>query len=119
MNFVDIAHLSLYMFLVLIRATAPGLIVGETKRMLAALTSLLLVVKTFDWLQLFTETAFYMRLIRQTIWDIKYFLIIFVMALTMFGLPMMFLNFGEDQEASLVTSVSGNFLLDSLLSQYI
>jgi len=45
-------------------------------------------VKVFDWLRLFENTAFYMRLIRQTFIDMWSFVIIYAAGLAMVGCSM-------------------------------
>ena len=103
MKLVDLGQLSLLIFQLSTEATVPDLLTDESKRVLAALTSLLLIMKGYDWLVLFSETAFYIRLIGETIWDIKSFMILFVMSLAMFGIPMVFLNFGRNENSAIIS----------------
>ena len=72
-----------------------------------------------DWCKLFGPTSFFVRLILETISDIKYFMIIFVVALMMFGMPMYILQLNRDEDNSIVEEVFGNFwLLNAFYNQY-
>mmetsp|Transcript_36577 Transcript_36577/g.48015 ORF Transcript_36577/g.48015 Transcript_36577/m.48015 type:complete len:218 (+) Transcript_36577:2106-2759(+) len=57
----------------------------QTIRALAAFSTTLMWCKAFYWLRLFSSTSFYIRLIIETLWDIRYFLILFVFVLMTFG----------------------------------
>ena len=59
---------------------------------MAALASLLLTSKIFDWLRLFDRTAFYVQLLGATLTQIKEFMLLFAVALLTFGLPLSMLN---------------------------
>ena len=61
-------------------------------RPMAALASLLLTSKIFDWLRLFDRTAFYVQLLGATLDQIKEFMLLFTVALLTFGLPLSMLN---------------------------
>lgn len=62
------------------------------------------MVKLFDWLRLFEDTAFYILLVSETMSDIKAFMILLVIAMLMFGLPMMMLSLNTDPDKELVES---------------
>ena len=64
----------------------------EVLQVMGAVSSGLLMVQFYNWLRLFDNTAFYVRLITQTIRRIRYFLLLFVVALALFGLPLNLLN---------------------------
>ena len=49
-------------------------------------------LKAFYWLRLFSQTSFYIRLIIETISDIKYFLILFIFILMTFGNALLILD---------------------------
>ncbi len=69
----------------------------ETIRTLASLLVFLMWVKTFYWMRLFTETSFYVRLIKETLYDIRWFLILFIFILMTFGNTLMVLGEGRDK----------------------
>ena len=70
----------------------------ETMRILASIAGCQLLIKFYDWLRLFDGTAFYITLIEITLSDVAAFLILFIMALLIFGVPLTLLdaNRGED-----------------------
>lgn len=62
------------------------------RRTIAALLVFLMWIKTFYWMRLFTATSFYIRLIQETLSDIKFFLILFIFILMTFGNTLMVMN---------------------------
>ena len=91
----------------------------ETQRVIAAMATFCLWIKVLDWCKLFGPTSFFVRLILETISDIKYFMIIFVVALMMFGMPMYILQLNRTQDNAIVSEVFGNFwLLNAFYNQY-
>ena len=59
------------------------------------------MVKFFDWLRLFDKTSFYINLIGMTLSEIKYFLILVLLSLLMFGFPNLMLNLYRSPDMSL------------------
>ena len=51
--------------------------------------------KAFYWLRLFSQTSFYMRLIIDTLYDIRYFLILFFLILITFANALLILDEGR------------------------
>ena len=86
--------------------------------MIAAFTSLTLIIKLADWLRLFESTAFYVQLIVQTLSDITAFLILFGFAILLFTIPISLLNLSRTEDASLVTPITNNTIIDGLFNQY-
>ena len=72
----------------------------QRMRVVAAITSCLLIAKIYDWLRLFNNTAFFVQLLSATIWSIRYFMLLLLVAFLMFGMPMSMLNLnrGDDDE---------------------
>jgi len=70
----------------------------ETQRVLAAIATLLLWIRVLDWMKLFRPTSFFIKLITETIYDIRHFFIIFTVALFMFGIPIYILNLNRSVE---------------------
>ena len=60
---------------------------------MAAVAVCCLSAKVYDWLRLFDKTAFYVRLIEQTLGDISDFFVLFAVALFMFGMPLQMLSY--------------------------
>ena len=63
-----------------------------TMRTVAMFLVILMWIKTFYWLRLFTATSFYIRLIQETLADITYFLILFIFILMTFGTALLVMN---------------------------
>ena len=59
---------------------------------LGAFSSFTILLKAFDWMRLFDESSFYILLLKETIGDIKYFMILFMLSLFMFGVPLALLS---------------------------
>ena len=73
--------------------------------------------KTFYWMRLFSGTSFYIRLILETINDIKYFFILFTFIMMCFGNTLLVMNQGRaDEIYSKQFNVS---FIDAMLNQYI
>ena len=53
--------------------------------------------KTFYWLRLFGSTSFYVRMIIETLYDIRYFLLHFLLILMTFGNAMLILSEGREE----------------------
>ena len=94
---------------------------GDDRDIIRTIVSILVIlmwIKTFYWLRLFSGTSFYIRLIRETINDIKFFLVLFFTIMMCFGSALTVMNQerGIEQQA-----YPKNFdipFLDSLLNQY-
>jgi len=72
-------------------------------------------MKVFDWLRLFEKTSFYIRLITETFYDIGYFVIIFMVALSAIGCAMFMLQLNQAEGASpVVENVFNHYFIDSL-----
>lgn len=72
-----------------------------------------------DFLRLFGETSFYIKLIFETVRDIQNFMIIFIVSLMMFGTPMYMLQLNRNDDNAVVESVFGNFWpMNAFYNQY-
>ena len=110
--------LLLTLFVIVCGVNEPdSLIRKESLRVVAAFASLLILLKTFDWLRLFEGTAFYVQLVQATLNDIAAFMILLVFSLFIFGSPMGFLTLNSiGAENEVVTSVFGGWLFDMLFN---
>lgn len=91
----------------------------EAQRVIAAMATLCLWIKVLDWCKLFGPTSFFVRLISETIYDIRYFMIIFVVALMMFGMPLYILQLNRGEENNIVNETFGGFwFLNAFYNQY-
>ena len=55
-------------------------------------------VKVFYWMRLFTNTSFYVKLIRETLYDIRYFVILFIVVIMMFANALLISNQSRDED---------------------
>ena len=69
----------------------------STIRSLATLAVFLLWLKTFYWMRLFESLSFYVRLISETLYDIRFFLILFVFILMTFGNTLMIIGHHREE----------------------
>jgi len=91
----------------------------ESQRVIAALATLFLWIKVLDWMKLFRPTSFFIRLITETINDIRHFFIIFMVALFMFGVPIYILNLNRGEDNAIMDQTFGNiWILNSFYNQY-
>lgn len=86
---------------------------------MASLASCLLIMKFYDWLRLFEDTSFFILLIEKTFSDIKWFLILFAVALIAFGVPMSMLELNRDENSELVSAPLNFWVIDTILNQYL
>ena len=61
-------------------------------RVASGLAVIFMWIKTFYWMGLFERTSFYIRLIRETLYDIIYFLILCLFVMLCFGNALMIAN---------------------------
>ena len=86
-----------------------------TTRALATLTIFLLWNKVLYWMRLFDATSFYIKLIRETLYDIISFLILFTFCLTMFGSMILMMNEGRGDDP-IITPQFGSPYLDVIFN---
>mmetsp|Transcript_10185 Transcript_10185/g.13817 ORF Transcript_10185/g.13817 Transcript_10185/m.13817 type:complete len:252 (-) Transcript_10185:385-1140(-) len=91
----------------------------EHLRIVAAFASGLLFFKVYDWLRLFEGTAFFVQLILATAHDIRWFLLLLLVALLIFGLPMSMLSLNRDKEQALVNENFFWWGFDLIYNQYL
>ena len=75
-------------------------------------------VKAFYWLRLFGSTSFYIKLIRETIWDIRHFFILFVFILMTFGSMIIIMNEGRGEDIIFTKYFDIKFI-DAIFNQYL
>ena len=88
-------------------------------RIFAAFASCLILLKLFDWLRLFERTAFYVLLIRDTLDDIRYFMVLILDMLMIFGIPLVMLDANSNEDKQLIDSAFNFWLLDLVFNQYL
>ena len=86
---------------------------------MAAVASCFVILKLFDWLRLFENTAFYVLLLKQTLKDIKIFIVLIFVALATFGIPMIILNFNREKDNQVVDGLFSFWFLNMFINQYL
>ena len=89
-----------------------------TIRIVAAFSIILLGNKVFDWLRLFDGTAFFIKLLHETLREIVDFMILFLSALMMFGMAI-YLIAQNMTDGGLVQPSKWWFVFDIMLNQYL
>ena len=88
-------------------------------RVLASISSCLIVTKFFDWLRLFGKTSFYIMLMTETIKDIRYFILLILLTLAMFGIPMAVMNQNRSEDHAVIPKIFDLWMIDMMLNQYL
>ena len=70
-------------------------------------------------MKLFDNTSFFVMLIAEIFKDIKYFVILLLLTILTFGAPLVFLQYGFNEDKDLVNKVFDFWPMNVLLSQYI
>ena len=78
-----------------------------------------MILKTFDWMRLFAGTAIYVRLVKTTIIDIGYFMLLFFTSLFMFGVPMVILNKNRYEDELVIEETFDFWPADMFINQYL
>jgi len=91
-----------------------------TLNSLSALLAFLMWVKSFYWMRLFSSTSFYIRLIQETLYDIRYFMILFVFILMTFGNALMIMaqNHPANPETPIYKNIFGAKFINIIMDQY-
>ena len=118
-NQIDCIGLVLVFIILLGSGFKGDLISYESLRILAAFGSQLVLIKLFDWLRIFDGTAFYVLLIWETIYDIRYFFLLLLITLTVFGIPLIILDGGSADGKEVIDNTFGYWLLDLMYNQYL
>ena len=69
-------------------------------------------------MRLFDETSFYVLLIKTTLDDIGYFILLLIIALLMFGVPVLMLDMNSAEDAELIDDNFHFWLVDLMFNQY-
>ena len=111
-NIVDISGLLLALIVLIAGGTKHYVFPIQYLRVCAAFASLFTLMKLFDWLRLFEKTGFYVKLVGETLNDIKYFILLLLTTLMMFGVPVVMLDASSDKEKDLIDKVSNLWIFD-------
>lgn len=74
-------------------------------------------INSFYWLRLFESTSFYIRLIIETMKDIKFFLILFILILFTFANAILIMDQGRTERYTV--PYFGTQVVDVLFDQYL
>ena len=87
-------------------------------RTMAAISILFMWFKVFYWMRLFSKTSFYIRLILETLNDVKYFLILFMTMLMLFGNATYIMNQGRTADGQIYKNMFNFAPIDVVLDQF-
>ena len=117
-NFIDLCGLFFVLVVLLLTGTGIKLITFEALRIIAALGTCFTFMKLFDWFRLFDETGFYVLLVAETLYDIRYFLLLLITTLMMFGVPLIMLDGNSEEGSELIDGTFNFWLVDLVYNQY-
>ena len=90
----------------------------QTRCVLAALIAIMMWMKMLEWLRVFDSTAFFVKLIMQTMIDILPFFVIFFIFIFMFGSALYILSMNRVSEEEIVESIFRGWLFNTFINQY-
>ena len=109
-NLIDLSSFALswtVTLCILVRYEIPDF---RVLRIMACFSSLLLLVKLYDWMRIFDVTAFYIQLLKSTIKDMSTFMSILMYGLLIAGFPMMFIvmNWDKSDDRNIISAFLGS-----------
>ena len=121
-NWINILHFitAAYIYVVLL-LNNEEILEHQTTYAIRSIAILSLWSNFFDWLRLFDQTSFYIKLVERTFVDIVQFMILFIIALAMIGSAMFALersyDFGEEPDR-IIDNTFDYFFIDFVYNQY-
>lgn len=115
---VDVTGYLLVLFLLFLTGFQIHFIPLETLRVLAAFATCITLLRLINWMRLFEDTSFYVLLIRVTIDDIKYFMLLLIISLLMFGVPVLMLDMNSEEGSEMIEDNFHFWLFDLMFNQY-
>ena len=113
-NMIDFSGLILVFLILLMTSTKVAIMPVESQRIVAAFACCFTLIKLFDWLRLYEDTGFYVRLVQVTIYDVRFFLLLLFATLMMFGFPVLMIDGNSKQDKELIEGVFSFWLVDLL-----
>ena len=107
---------TILIFLSMISLEIPSI---QSRCVLAALISIMMWLKMLEWLRVFDSTAFFIKLILQTMVDILPFFVIFFIFIFMFGSALYILSMNRESEEEIVDSIFHGWLFNTFINQYL
>ena len=117
-NFNDLFWMTLSPFIVIASTRNEYPIQRETLVTMSALVAFSMMIKLFDWMRLFKNTAHYVTLIGETLSDSASFIIILIANLMLFGVPMSIIDLNRDEENAIIQGDFKNWVINDFLNQY-
>ena len=120
-NWIDSAHLIMNIIFIAFTLFDFEFMDANKQRTWAAISICFLWLKLFDWMRLFDGTAFFMRLLGDTIWDIKYFLVIMFIVYEGFGSAFHIIDMSRqaNEEGSIMTYLARMWFVNSFQYTYL
>ena len=88
----------------------------ETRCLMCAVLSFIIWMKMLDWLRLFDSTAFFIKLIMQTLVDVLPFFVILFVFIFMFGSALYLLSMNREEGSELVDPTFNNWLVNTFIN---
>lgn len=118
-NMFDVTGLLLVLFVIVMSGIRSDYVSIQAIRVIAAFASMFTLMKLFDWLRLFDQTAFYIMLIVVTLRDVRHFMLLLLLTLLMFGVPLLMLNANSAPGKELIDPAFGYWAFDLTYNQYL
>lgn len=87
-------------------------------RAYVGIAAFMMWIKVFYWMRLFSNTAYYVKLITQTLADVKLFLLLCTVIIFAFANLFYMLNIGMDDNDRALIHYTGFQILDSVIAIY-
>ena len=85
---------------------------------MSAVVAFSMMIKMFDWMRLFSNTAHYITLIGETLNDSWSFMFILVANLMMFGVPLSIIDLNRAEENDIIQGDFNNWIMNDFMNQY-
>ena len=97
-NLFDLTGLSLTGCIVAQTIFGLSYISMDKLRIMGAFACFSLLIKVYDWLRLFQPTAYLILLVGRILHDVRWFMLLFVVAMLIFGIPLSMLNLNRENQ---------------------
>lgn len=87
-------------------------------RAYVGIAAFIMWIKVFYWMRLFSNTAYYVKLITQTLGDVKLFLLLCLFIVFAFANLFFMLNIGTNENNRALIPYTGFKILDSIIAIY-
>ena len=115
-NITDLIQYALNLILLIDTEFSLGMFSKEQLRLMSCVVGLEVWFKMFDWMRILDSTAFYIKLIQQTLSDIVPFFMIFPVFLATFGTPIYILSSSREYGGEIINEYYHWGLLDTVFN---